>query len=352
MLTDEQLEVFFNETINEKNFPIFAALANLENKDNYRLVIEALYNRKVNLFDISNLLFIDDRGIKELLDKLNIYNMPQYTSLNTLTPVNSYSFFNNNEGTLFGQFLSNYNNWMNLNFDKIENNVNTISLYHLDYNKSIYKNFEDFNLDFEKLVLQPLLSEMNISNVSSILPTLFNNLESDSNFSHSSEKRILLDIKTIINEIIISNITNVKLVDYFISNETRPSVIENNISFITTIFNHEKFSRSTTSLFNSDIFNFSNRDNLDFTNQEIQELWQTTLSTINVNGDYNFNELLHYLRYKSLLINFIQTKTVGTVSDNFINYLNELEEWLVKYIEFHNKLNKLITSKLDVIIIL
>lgn len=357
-LTEAQLTEFLEATVNERNFHIFAALTNLGNSENFKKVIEYLYKRRINLFDIADLDIIDDQAIEQLLRKLNRFH-PDYLSVNSEddTDVNyevAEFFYDDSISTPLTRYMSGFNNWINKNFDKLTNeDLIDIRLYKLDLDKSHYKSTTDAQLDFNRLVTDRLLKEYGVEDVLDIIPTLFPDIDNTTveDFNYWGEREFLRTFSNMINGIFQSSFNNSNLFYFFVTtDDVGPSVLETEITFLTGVLRYETYNKNIHYTFNNEINNFLlNKDSTEFTTDEIRMEWELTGIANNFFRDYQILSLLQYFEYRVALVNHIMQKQLGSsyTSDKFFEYMEELKTWIQKYSEIHSKIDKIILSSLD-----
>jgi hypothetical protein len=176
MLTENELTLFLNSTVQPSNFTIFAALSNLESRENYMKVIELLYFSEITLFDLSNLAVIDDISIDEFLKNYYRYNSPYIND--TLVPLHTVN------STLLANdsILKGFLNVFNQNANTVYTNTvekRRSNLYYVEFgNDTVYSSLSNLKNDFNLKILNPFLQSKGVTDIS----TLFPNLTVPSNF--------------------------------------------------------------------------------------------------------------------------------------------------------------------------
>ena len=342
MLTPEELKNFLDENVNEKTFPLFAALINLKNPLNYQTVIELLQQKRLNFFDIFNLPLIDDIAIEELLTVKEKYLSPTYVSnTDKINTSNTYTYLMKN--TLLSKFFEDYTTYINFQFNNnLLNSLYPVSSYSTLHKKNIYKNDEDFENSFKNNVVIALLEENKVTNVSELFPKLLLAKELPVNSIIFFEKIINLLFKNIT-----ENFNNEKLSSLFVLTGTHSSIVLDDYSFFNDLLNIIPYSPSTNKLLPIDLHNLSTRKNLIYTEKEINELWTELFNTA-----FDFNSgvtnTLGYIKYKIRYIQTLEEKNNLQVNKLIYNNFLLIYNFINEYIKLHKRVDELIISRLNV----
>lgn len=343
MLSKEDLNIFLEENVNEKTFNLFAALFNLQDPEIYQKVMNLLYYRKINFFDLLNLPFIDDQGVQSLLDDKEKYLLPIYNS-GTLTGSDVYSYLT--VGTFLTVFFNEYNLYMNDKFLDIKlNTTYNVNSYSILYKDNLYKSDNDFETDFQKKVVEPILDEYSIANISEIFPTF------------SPDSTLPVKYKTFLNKIINtvfltlkSNFTNSDITSIFVLTNSHSSVVLDGYSFFTDILNLKKFNEASDTHFARDLHNLSISNKLTYSQIEINALWDE-LFTTTFDFELSTTKSLGYIRYRMAYLITLEEKNSLSTSALMYSEFLRIYEVIEQYIQLHKKLDNLIISNLNVRII-
>lgn len=87
MITNEQLNLYIENTINQRNYLTFAKLLGIRDFSMYKRIIELLYENRISTFDIEELDIIDNTSIRIFLDSYDLRTLPAILNSSNLTSI-------------------------------------------------------------------------------------------------------------------------------------------------------------------------------------------------------------------------------------------------------------------------
>ena len=169
MIPRVDLELFLSNLVNRNNFQIFSKLLNLQDINIYNKAIEYLYNKKINLFDISNINGgINDTTLAAFFLELDnkfaptpILNDPNST-FDALAYITSAS---NSPYSLYTDYNQYVNEFSALDEAKYSSKVTIGTL-----DSRAYATEGDFITDFNTNVLPLVLADMGVADIRDVFP--------------------------------------------------------------------------------------------------------------------------------------------------------------------------------------
>lgn len=339
MLTKENMNIFLDETVNEKTFPLYSSLYNLQDPELFRSIIDLLYYKKINFFDLLNIPLIDDRAVKELLENKNKYLLPIYNTDDVKT-FNIYNYLM--VDTPLETFFNSYNSYMNGIFNIKNESIYSVSSYSIIAKTNTYNSATDFENTFKNKVVTSLLQEYSIANISVVFPKFI--------LDTMLNEKAALFLNTIKNDIFSSiqeRFTNERLSELFILTTTHSSVVLDNYALFTSLLNLQEFNNSSDIYLSTDLHNLSTKINLEHTQLEIDSLWDD-LFTTEFDFSSSINDSLGFIKYKISLIMTLEKKNNLDISTLVYTEFLKLYDFIADYSLLHKKIDSLIVSNLNV----
>ena len=339
MLTENELNVYLNNVVSPTNFKIFAALSNLENVDNFKRIIDLLYFCNINLFDLANLDTIDDVAIEKFLNNYYRFRLP-YINDTTVSIQNVYDQMLSTDSVL-STFLSVYNNAATHEYTVVNKPKISPSLYTKFDIETLYTSVGDFENDFNSKVTTPLLEKYNITNISSLVPTISIPSSIHTSIAPLFQRLIDLTLKPFKDKF-----NNATLSEVYVWLPTRPSIAVEYSNILHGMLNLKEYSSLVKDNLLVDLTRISARSSNTFTRAELDAEWNELVNTDLTNTD--LTDLIAYIRYKVAFINTLEQKHNGLIRIG-------LEEWLIDFIhtihlytELHENIGNMISSRMYV----
>ena len=338
MLDRLVIQEFLTNSVTPETFPVFAAISNLSNLDNQRTIIDLLALRKINLTDLQSMRMIDDIAVAEFLDNYNKFKLP-YLNDNIIPSQNAHGYLLDGE-TPLTIFLQTYNEFINAQFGK-EEEVYRVNGLKVSFEDSIYLDDTDFELDFQKKVVDMLCAENSIIDVSSLINPIVFSLELS-----VDELGLVQRIHDFYLKSFIDSFSNANLSKLFVWNDERPSIVLTQIATLNELANLKMLSPIVDHQLSSDIFDMSIREALVYAPEELLVLWQE-LYSIEL-GKQPLTNIIAYIRYRIAFINTLEQKNNGTIKSVLETAILQLVTYFKEYMTLHNTLESIINSRLNV----
>lgn len=265
-MTSEELNAYLKKTVTPQNFYLFSALSNLKNIDNYRLVLENLYNNIFNLTDIARLPLIDDTGIAEMLSaRKRLLNPNNIITSNVSKPTYSYLMGTDATPTKLSILMKEYNAYLTLKASSPEKTFNILPILYTDFNQPDSKYSSKYEI---QTALVPKIANLNAKHPLPVFTPNVNLTVEQKAFLNKLSK-IIFDTSAYTSEY--------KLAEMFVWTNDNPSLISAKAQEFTLLLNLEKYNENLELHLKNDVFSIN--PNVSYNTTSIKTLWTNFFNT-------------------------------------------------------------------------